>query len=116
MSINLLGGSVSHYDSAEDKERERRWKKLGIKYATVARYNELFRQQKGKCAICGAQEKTPGKFTLNLDHDHKTGLIRGLLCWKCNKKLDHFLISNRLLKAFNYIRKHKLAAKNDVWK
>lgn len=99
---------MSQYLTTEDKKREQYWKRLGIKDATVRHYDELFRRQSGRCAICGAR---PGRFRLNLDHDHKTGLIRGLLCWKCNKQLDHFLLDNRLLKALNYIRNHKLQSK-----
>lgn len=36
------------------------------------------------CEVCGSVPKSRG---LNEDHDHKTGLHRGWLCWKCNKIL-----------------------------
>jgi len=45
---------------------------------------ELLRKQKGKCAICGKAQFL-FKRRLNLDHNHKTGQIRGLLCYYCNK-------------------------------
>jgi hypothetical protein len=35
--------------------------------------------QAGRCAICGQSNDK-----LLLDHDHRSGLIRGLLCWSCN--------------------------------
>ena len=41
--------------------------------------------QDGKCAIC---HQVPTK--LVIDHDHETGLVRGLLCSPCNTSLGGF--------------------------
>lgn len=46
-------------------------------------YDRRLKEQGGECAICG---KTPDH-TLHVDHDHKTGEVRGLLCHKCNNLL-----------------------------
>lgn len=51
---------------------------------TVEDYNALFIMQGGKCAICRRQ---PLKQRLAVDHNHKTGEVRGLLCYRCNHKL-----------------------------
>lgn len=47
-------------------------------------FNELMDYQDGTCAICGRPPKN-NKF--NVDHDHKTGKIRALLCVNCNTNL-----------------------------
>jgi hypothetical protein len=53
---------------------------------TLTEYRRMLREQGGKCAICGAKPK-PGGRRLHVDHDHRTGAIRGALCWKCNAAL-----------------------------
>lgn len=45
---------------------------------------EFFKKQKGRCAICG-KHQSQFKRRLNLDHSHKSGQLRGLLCYFCNK-------------------------------
>lgn len=51
-------------------------------------YQELYRFQGGKCYIC--QRATGASRRLSVDHDHKTGKVRGLLCRPCNDVLGHF--------------------------
>lgn len=54
---------------------------------TLEEYNTLFIKQKGVCAICNQEETGTFKGTtkrLSVDHEHITGKIRGLLCYKCN--------------------------------
>jgi len=53
-------------------------RKYGI---TSEDYERMLKEQKGGCAICGS---TPKKRRLAVDHNHKTGRIRGLLCFPCN--------------------------------
>lgn len=43
-------------------------------------YDQLLRAQGGVCAICGQ----PRRQRLSVDHCHKTGVVRGLLCRMCN--------------------------------
>ena len=48
-------------------------------------YQKMFDNQNGKCAICGSLETGRGKTNkFCIDHDHKTGKVRGLLCRNCN--------------------------------
>lgn len=46
-------------------------------------YDRLFELQGGRCAICGGTRKQ----RLSVDHDHKTHIVRGLLCRMCNGRL-----------------------------
>lgn len=50
-------------------------------------YNTILAHQGGVCSITG---RLPGRVSLNVDHDHKTGLIRGLLSPWANKGLAFF--------------------------
>jgi len=57
---------------------------------TLSQYNEMSRLQDHKCAICRQPESTGASgqlIKLAVDHDHKTGKIRGLLCQRCNKAI-----------------------------
>lgn len=47
-------------------------------------YTRLFKLQGGRCAICRAKPKSK---RLAVDHSHKTGVVRGLLCSRCNHDL-----------------------------
>lgn len=68
-----------------DKRRESSLKRYyGI---TLEDYNKFLEMQGGICAICGKPETKSINgtlFTLSVDHDHKTGKVRGLLCKDCN--------------------------------
>ena len=59
------------------KRRARNLKRYGI---TEAQFQKMVERQKGRCDICREPLKTP-----NVDHDHESGRVRGLLCWFCNK-------------------------------
>ena len=49
-------------------------------------YNEMLNQQGSKC-VCGAFTGRNNAEALHVDHDHNTGLIRGLLCHRCNRAI-----------------------------
>lgn len=65
--------------------------------------------QKGKCAICSTlHNPAEKKGRLYVDHDHKTGAIRGLLCGHCNSGLGYFEDDiDLLINAMEYLEKHK---------
>jgi hypothetical protein len=74
--------------------------KYGINYDI---YNEMFEKQKGCCSICGKHESGLNRI-LFVDHDHKTGEVRGLLCQKCNFLLSQAEDNINILKnAIRYV-------------
>ena len=64
-----------------DRAIQRR-RKYGIEPHQVAR---LLAEQNGHCGLC--RQTDPGHYDWAVDHCHKTGLIRGLLCHPCNRFL-----------------------------
>lgn len=57
---------------------------------TADEYDAILEAQDGVCGVCGKPEtlKTAGgPRRLAVDHDHHTGLVRGLLCFHCNTTL-----------------------------
>jgi Recombination endonuclease VII len=79
-----LVGHEPRLDPPPDLYRTRTWPAaLRKKYnLTEEDYELLALQQDGVCAICGGRQKNGS--LLCVDHDHKTGRVRGLLCWRCN--------------------------------
>lgn len=60
----------------------RNWQNRGLDF-TLDDYDLLYKRQEGKCAICSATQSVEGR-ELSVDHNHKTGEVRGLLCFNCN--------------------------------
>lgn len=85
------------------KSYQRKWqlkRRYGI---TAEQYDEMLRRQNGLCAICRATSRD-GR-TLVVDHCHKTGEVRGLLCNPCNVGLANFrdnMVS--LVRAIEYLK------------
>ena len=79
---------------------------------TLEQYQAMWDAQLGVCAICGKPETrqtypTRATSSLSVDHNHETGMIRGLLCHSCNTALgllyeDPVVIESML----DYVRKH----------
>jgi len=58
---------------------------------TPADYDQMYEAQNGVCTICAWPERAKYKGTLKrlaVDHDHRTGKVRALLCNGCNRALD----------------------------
>ena len=92
----------SYWMANKEKLKDRNLKKYhGI---GVDEFNAMMDKQSGLCAICNGPErsrdpKTKQTRNLAVDHCHKTGLVRGLLCTDCNTALGGFKDDTGRLKA-----------------
>lgn len=69
---------------------------------TLDDYDAMLKAQDGVCAICKEQETCTRNGVvkhLAVDHDHKTGKVRGLLCQHCNQLFGHARESVAILRA-----------------
>ena len=83
---NICKGCIGTKENIKSK------RKANLKFLyglTPWRYEVLYFSQMGCCAICKTHQSKLGK-TLEVDHDHDTGIIRGLLCHKCNVGLGYY--------------------------
>lgn len=87
-----------------DKVTNKRYKsRYGI---TLTEYKLKLKEQNNKCLICNIDEKDSRSNKLVVDHDHKTGEVRGLLCHNCNCGLGHFKDSTQFMEnAIEYLKK-----------
>lgn len=109
--------------SSEDKAAyQRMWRQKNPEKATshslkkmygisLEVYEEMATKQNGLCAIClnpeQAKDKDGAPRRMPVDHCHKTGKVRGLLCTSCNRALGLFKDNPDILcKAAKYIEEH----------
>lgn len=99
---------VGEYQKTPAGKARRRARSLRDLYnLSVDGYNLLLAAQGGKCAICPAEQAGRGR-PFYVDHDHKTGVVRGLLCNSCNRALGLFRDSLEILcSATRYMEKHQ---------
>lgn len=73
------------------KKKYNRDKYLKKKYGiSLKQYNYMLRRQGNKCAICGKHQKNEIR-NFAVDHCHRTGIVRGILCNYCNSRLLKYL-------------------------
>lgn len=95
-----------YYKTNKDVTRNSNFKKkFGI---SLEIYDKMHKEQNGLCAIC--QKPSPTTSRLSVDHDHKTGKVRQLLCANHNSMLGFANEDTEVLKsAISYIEKHLVA-------
>lgn len=102
---------VREYNRKSYDKRRFFWKRSRV---TQEKYGEMLAEQNGLCGICNEPETylVRGKLRpLAVDHNHKTGQVRSLLCMACNTGLGKFRDSpSLLLSACGYLSRHELEA------
>lgn len=91
---------LSKYKSQKALAIHRYWPNLNYKEAFIE-FNKLKEKQNNLCAICNRPETNIDKRNnkireLSVDHNHRTGKVRGLLCGHCNKGIGLLKLDNGL--------------------
>lgn len=87
------------------RQREQRRRRQALKNSDMDYYG-LLESQGGGCAICHV---VPNGRQHHIDHDHESGIIRGLLCGPCNMALGLFKDDHtRLEAAINYLQQARI--------
>lgn len=95
-----------YYQNNKEKSKDRMLRRnYGI---SLDEYNKMLEEQKGNCYVCERHHTTQKK-SLSVDHCHKTGVVRRLLCSNCNTSLG-LLKENieSVKKLINYIEENKI--------
>ena len=79
-------------------------RKRAAQLVTPDDYARMLAEQEGHCALCPSTSKTR---RLHVDHDHRTGAVRGLLCFSCNRTLPHYKDAAWLARASAYVAVHE---------
>lgn len=82
-----LKSTSSQVPNAKDRATDLRLRRNY--HTTLTDYNKVDAFQGRVCAVC-KQPTEPGKPRRAVDHRHSDGLLRGLLCWKCNRAIGSF--------------------------
>lgn len=119
--LTLLGRNKWHQciacnkeDTTSPRRREMEWAKQGILNESneafkVGDFNRHFQIQGGCCKICN-RHQSDLKATLGVDHNHVTGIVRSLLCHRCNLRTNNLTIEEAL-KIVNYLKENDLASR-----
>lgn len=86
--------AVNNPKTSEQSRKDSLMYKFGL---TPEKYEAMRDEQGNSCALCGSSD--PGRTSTdkkwhaghwNIDHDHKSGKVRGLLCHKCNVRIGAY--------------------------
>ncbi|WP_405748329.1 endonuclease VII domain-containing protein [Streptomyces canus] len=86
--VNAKSTAWYHNNRERARKNHREWNLRSQYGISEADFLNLLEVQGGKCALCPVVFSTEGpRRNLCVDHDHDTGLVRGLLCARCNTSI-----------------------------
>lgn len=101
---------------AKEHAYDRKYRLKALYGLTLPTFHAMHAAQNDVCAICNQPEtnariksRVPsGAKTLSVDHDHTTGVIRALLCYRCNVSIGRVKEDPELLRQMiTYLVKHR---------
>lgn len=100
--------------AAPEAKLRARAEHLQRKYGmTIEQYDAMLEAQGGGCFLCGRPPRDD--ISLHVDHDHSTGKVRGILCFRCNNALADFQENTDVLKkAVDYLTLHDAEIQEQV--
>lgn len=102
---------IKEYNEKWTLDNEKYYQDKHLKYTygiSLDDYEVMRQQQQNKCACCGKHEKETPRQRLFVDHCHKTGKIRALLCQHCNTALG--MVNDDpdiLISLISYLKEHQ---------
>ena len=84
--------SIKKRNRKRSRETRRAWQLKERYNLTPEQYANIFASQGGRCAMNDCRTPDPGgrHNQWHVDHDHETGIVRGILCAACNIKLGTY--------------------------
>lgn len=67
----------------------------------AADWQTIYDHQEGLCGVCG---QPLDNRIANTDHEHKSGLVRGILCFNCNRSIREYFTIDFVTKILEYLK------------
>ncbi len=100
--------AAANPEAARKAQRRNQVRRYGL---TLDDFDSLVARQHNRCAICAMPGDQTTHGVLDVDHDHATGFVRGLICHNCNRAIGMMCDdAERLTAAANYLLRCRLVA------
>jgi hypothetical protein len=115
LPVDYFNRDASRYSGLQQYCRQCHKIRWIVTHYKVTRREAILLAETKCCQICGREGvcgRCPsGAVRLEIDHDHQTGEVRGVLCSRCNNGIGCFLDSDDLLsRAIGYLLKRRKEA------